>query len=164
MNKSFESRQSGFTLMDVIVGVSTIGLLLAIVLPEVNKISQQLELKAAARELYAHFQFAKLEAVKRNENVLITFDEHNNSYSVFVDSLPTQSPNRSLDDGETVLAEKQLRAPLTLRSVSFGGTTVGGFTPKGRPSGGTGRVIIRDNETKKEFKLTTSIAGYVHLK
>lgn len=164
MDSRLRLDERGVTLMEIIVSVALISILVTIAIPQIKSALQDEHLKATARELYAYFQRAKVEAIKRNETVLITFDVQAGRYQMFVDTLPPNANNRMLDIGEEILATQNLPQGVEFVSVTFGGTTSGGFLPNGRPSGGTGHVVIRNPETGKEFRLTTSIAGYVHLK
>jgi len=164
MNDRIRFCERGVTLMEVLLGVLSIGILTTVAVPQYITFAQNMHLKAAARELYGVFQQAKNEAIKRNETVLIAFEPSLGKYQMFVDSLPTNAQNRQLDAGEEILVNRRVPEDIEIVSVNFGGALTGGFTPQGRPSGGTGHVIIRHKENGKEYKLTTSVAGYVHLK
>lgn len=165
MNKPIVSNERGATLIQVLTVSVIIAVLTIVAVPQVKPISQNMELSSAARKLYGHFQLAKMEAIKRNENVLIVFNPAGNGrYQIFVDSLPQNNANRLLDVGETIIDSVTFSPNVELVTANFGGTLTGGFTPIGRPSGGTGKVVLRSPHTEREFLLTTSIAGYVHLR
>ncbi len=154
-------KADGFTLLEVLVVMAIAGTMIAIAIPALISSSKNADLKSAAQEMYGQFQRAKIEAIKRNQPVAIVFDTSGpvHQYQVFVDSV---TDNKTLDAGETLLAEIKMKHGIELTGMEFSDDDTG-FTPRGRPSGGSGSVIIKHTLTDKGIKLTTSISGYVHL-
>ena len=150
----------GFTIIELVVAITIIGIVMVFSTYSLMSSNRAAELRAAAQELYGQFQRAKMEAIKRNENVVILFDTSGtpNFYQVFVD------PNDDdvFNAGDELLAEVVLADALEFSSITFSDDKMA-YTPRGRPSGGSGSVDLTSTSTGKTFKLTTSIAGYVHL-
>lgn len=73
LSRSLKTRQSGFSLAELMVTVGIIGLLAAIGIPSVLNYLPNIRLRTAARELYADMQMAKLAAVKTNKVVSMAF-------------------------------------------------------------------------------------------
>ncbi len=156
----FLRKNRGFTLIEVLVVVTVVGIMVTIAGISLVSSSRNAELRSVAREMYGQFQRAKMEAIKRNQPVAIVFDTTGvDQYQVFVDL----DNDKVLDAGEQLMAEIVMKNGIELQSISFGGNDETGFTPRGRPTGGFGSVDIVNTVTSKKFQLTTSIAGYVHL-
>jgi len=68
LRKSF-----GFTLMELMVAVAIIGILAALAAPSFNKMLDRNRLKGAAEGLFNDLQLARTEAIKRNQDVDVTF-------------------------------------------------------------------------------------------
>jgi len=159
MSNHIRKGERGITLIEILLVIALIGILTATAVPQFQAISQNLNLRAVARELYGHFQQAKMEAIKRNAIVAIRFESAaTDGYLLYVD----RNANGAVDHGEEVLTRVVLPNSVKLSDISFAANRAA-FTARGRPSGGTGRVTLRSLRTGKTYSLTTSVAGYVHL-
>ncbi len=67
------SRSSGFTLVEALVVIAIAGMVAAIGVPQLNSYTQNQKTKAAAGNLAAAIQSARLEALKQNKKVQIVF-------------------------------------------------------------------------------------------
>lgn len=77
--------QEGFTLVEVLVVVSVVGIVAAIVIPSVLGWRPNYKLNQAGNDLYSTFQTARMLAVKRNANVSVVFNNAVNPGFYFID-------------------------------------------------------------------------------
>jgi type IV fimbrial biogenesis protein FimT len=146
----------------IVIGL--ISILSAIAIPSIMKWMPNYRLKAEARNLYSNMQKAKIEAVKRKQDVTILFNPETydpagqlGSYLVFIDS----NGDDSVDTGETILIQKNMPKNVTLYFNNFSANTTG-YNPRGLPVGNWGDVRLRNNQSRY-YQLAMSPAGTVKI-
>jgi type IV fimbrial biogenesis protein FimT len=160
-------RQSGFTMVELMIVIVVIAILSAIAVPNIINSLPNYRLKAAARDMISNFQKAKMAAVKRNVTVVLDFVPASNRYEMFVDDgagVSGNANNFTRDSGETLLGTIGMPNDVTLNSASFsGGTQKAGFNSRGLPaSSRIGNVILLNNNSRY-YKVTLSFAGNIKL-
>lgn len=70
---SHTSRPGGFTLVELLVTLAVLAILLALAVPSFNDLIDRSRLTSAADTLYADLQFARSEAIRNNQNVVVGF-------------------------------------------------------------------------------------------
>jgi type IV fimbrial biogenesis protein FimT len=71
MHKARPRRQTGFTLIEMMVTLAVLVILLAIVAPSFRQVIANQRIKTAAFDLFSALNFARSEAVKRNASVTL---------------------------------------------------------------------------------------------
>jgi len=168
-----KKNQSGVTLIEVVVVIALLGILAGFAYPNFKSWIPNYKLKAAARDLVSNFQRAKMEAVKRNKWVVVSFTPGTysssgmvGSYQIFVDDGTGGGTARNFtrDGSELIITQIIMPKYVTLYAASFsGGTTAAGFDGKGLPaSSRIGNVKLRNNNSRY-YKVTLSIAGNINV-
>jgi prepilin-type N-terminal cleavage/methylation domain-containing protein len=67
-------RQTGLTLMELMIVLSIIAVLAAMALPSFNSSLERRRLIGAAENLFADLQFARAESIKQNATIQVQFD------------------------------------------------------------------------------------------
>ena len=164
-------RQAGFTMVELMIVIVVIAILSAIAVPNIISRLPNYRAKAAARDMISNFQKAKMEAVKRNRDVIIQFTPgayavsgQVGSYQVFVDD---GSGGGIAGDGiqngsESVLAQVTMPKNVSLYSANFSATTTTGYNSRALPLN-LGNVRIRNNKSRY-YEASLSTAGNIKLK
>jgi len=160
-------RQAGFTMVELMIVIVVIAILSAIAVPNIISWLPNYRLKAAARDMISNFQKAKMEAVKRNRDVIIQFTPgayaasgQVGSYRIFVDD----NSDGNFTAGERVLAQVNMPKNVSLYSANFSATTTTGYNSRGLPwNNRRGSVEIRNNKSRY-YKASLSSAGHVKLR
>ncbi len=154
---NFRLKERGFTLIEVVVVISVIGILLAIVGSQLLKSLPDMRLKSAARELYSTMQTARMNAIKDNTTWGIFFDTTHNRYLLCSDS--------GADGLWSTTADNKIVATVNFPSQSGVGYGHGNITGNNSVSGypfPTDGVSYNNNVVTFNSK-GLSGAGYVYL-
>gem|GEM_PF-509564 len=160
--------QRGFTAVELVVVIALVALLLALAVPSFTEWRNNTNLKAAARDVVSSFQFARVEAARRDATVTIrvtTGGGGTGNCTVFVDN---GQGGGTADDGVRNGSEPLLREITVPKGVTLISTTRTSyrFTNRGFPVLVTGDVwpaTIAVGNGKRTYTVTLAAAGAVQL-
>lgn len=145
--------RSGFTLIELMVAVAIISVLAGVAIPTFSAWLPNYRLKGAARDLYSNIQLAKMEAIKQNTDISITFQAGPDRYSI-ADVLP--NPVLLADCGGGVNYEAPTGFSNTLATITY--------NQRGICTAGNGTFVYISNSKKSTFfRVGPNAAGAVRL-
>lgn len=134
----------GFTITEVVVTLSVLGIMTAISIPSYISWLPRHRLQTSVRQIYDDMNLAKMQAVRSNTVAVAIFTPATNQYTIFLDT----NGNWALDGGEP-----RIRQNASLENgVSITGTTLAahtcGFNNRGMlPAGAVPGVVQLTNPT-----------------
>ena len=161
-------KESGFTLVELMVAITIVAILVAIAVPTWGKWIPGYRLKQATRDVYSSFQKAKMEAVRRNVNVVLSFNTVTNTYKMFADDGSGAGTAKDFvqNGSEPILGNYTIPDSVTLDSTTFTGNAAG-FTSRGlpaKPSAGLGNGSVKLSNTKGiSRQIRLSMAGNIRI-
>ncbi len=158
------NKQSGFTLLELVVVVAIIALVSIIALPQLHTTQENYRLKSAAVDMLSYFQKAKMEAVKRASSVSLAFTEGTNGkFVMFVDDGAGSGTAENIirDGSEEILSQVSMPKGVTL-TANFTADSAG-FDARGFPLSSRIGNINLVNNNGNSYSIVLSMAGSVRL-
>jgi len=124
------SRQTGFTLMEMMTVIAVIGILSAIAIPSFLSMLPGMRLNGASRMVAGDLMAARMKAVKLNHKTKVFFDDAY-QYRICDDA----DNNGTVDDGEGDVVSKNIQTEYD--GVTLTKTADPVFQPRGNSSGTT---------------------------
>jgi len=153
----------GFTTLELLVVISILLILAAIALPNLSGWARNQRLKGVTRDLMSHFQFARLEAIKRSTTIALAFNPgagEVGNYTIFVDDGAGGGTAGNLiqDNGaEATLRRAIMPSGVTLTSTTFTADQAG-YNARGFPVLGNGGIVRLSTDSRSyevEMKQTS---------
>ena len=156
-------KNSGFTLMEVMVVIGIIGIMSAIAIPNYIAWLPKHRMSGAARDIYSAMQSARIKAVKENEDVVINFTTGlgaAGTYEVFIDDgRGGGTANDNIQNGTENIKNGQMPGDVTMFQAQFGANSWFRFDSRGRPNGLGGTVRISNAQANLFTEIRLRITG-----
>jgi prepilin-type N-terminal cleavage/methylation domain-containing protein len=135
-------RTRGFSLTELMIVISIMGLMLAVTAPAMGKFLQTWRLNGEANEMATFLRLARTAAVSKHTNVVFVFDATNGEYYYIEDD----DGNGAHNSGEYESAVQEFSPGIAIDSYTVPQQWIT-FGPKGNTVDG-GSVILRNNRDK----------------
>jgi prepilin-type N-terminal cleavage/methylation domain-containing protein len=142
------SPRKGFTLTELMVVISVMGLLLAVSVPAMGRFMQSWRLNGEANEVATFLRLARAAAVTKNTNVMFVFDASAGEYYYFEDD--DDSGVQNGDEYESALQE--LSEGIYIDSYSMGQQWIT-FGPKGNTVDGGNIILMNSHDSTKRLRV-----------
>ncbi len=151
-------KDTGFTLLELMVVIAMVAILTAIAIPNTISWRNNAKLNGDVLNFRGDLEMAKLRAIKENDDVAVLFNA--NGYEIFIDNGDDGGveDNWVRDGGEVLLTNKQLSGGVTMATDFPNSRTE--FTPRGRCAGGTAVITNSAGTTKS---IVVSIIGRIRV-
>jgi type IV fimbrial biogenesis protein FimT len=145
-------KNTGMTLIEVMVVVAIIGIVVAIAVPSFSTMLENQRIKGAAEAMLTDLRWARAEAIKRNAPVRVTFATGSN-WSYTIDTFPALTTS----DGILPKTVNGSDFPSTaLETASFaGGVAYTTFDPVRGTNLNNGTATITSNNFSAGVKIST---------
>ncbi len=163
--KGIKPHTSGFTIFEVLIVIGMIGILAGIAFPTIGKFLPEFRFRSSVRDIVSCLQEAKLEAIKRNTDVVVVFTT--TGYRSFVDNGAgdsTKAKNREEDPGEISIRIVNLDSDTTLSLNGSPGVDPNPMGFNSRGFGATANSTLRIENTNANFRtIAFSTSGNVRV-
>jgi len=147
------NRQTGFTLMELMVVLALLAIIATIAIPGFMSLLPGMRLNGAARQVMGDLMAARMKAVKLNHRTQVIFDS-SSQYRICDDA----DNNGTVDDGEGDVQTKNIQTEY--HDVTMSSTNNPIFHPRGTATN-LATVTLQNSSGSKT--VTISIAGRVKI-
>lgn len=155
MFQTLSKRESGFTLIEMMIVIAVLAIMATIAIPSFMSLMPGMRLNGAARQIMGDLMAARMNAVKQNNEVRVFFNSPGaNQYQILDDD----DNDGTADTGEAITT-KNIQD--NYEDVTFTSTNNPIFHPKGTATSLATITLQNSSGTKK---VTVSIAGRVKIK
>jgi prepilin-type N-terminal cleavage/methylation domain-containing protein len=151
--KIFKNRK-GFTMTEVVVVLSLLGILTAIAIPSFISWLPRHRLQTSTRQIYDDLNLAKIRAVRANIDSCITFNVGNGNYTVFLDVNGDSTYTNGVDT--------LIKGPVTLENgVNITAANTCGFNNRGMSTAAGPTQVSLTNPTGVVTNVNVNTVGNI---
>jgi type IV fimbrial biogenesis protein FimT len=152
----------GFTLLEVVITLTLLGILLAIVTLQLPPLLSQTALREATRQMVTNLQYVRMKAVSQNRRLRVTFRQVSEDYIVDKDEEGVWQRQLLASHSVETVADATIPLPRGVRiaAVNSGGDII--FLPRGAVDGGISITLGTANGTDTR-RVVVNLAGRVRV-
>jgi len=140
----FQKKNGGFTLIELMIVILMIGILSAIVVPNIGTWMSNYSVSKNANDTLSALKFARAQAINLSETIIFSFDTE--GFSMVVD----ENLNSTIDSTDPVLQSEIYHRTVTIITNTIGPTI--NFNQRGIPSA-SGLIRLDNGTTFKTITL-----------
>ena len=147
-------KNSGFTLMELMIVIAIIAIMAGIAIPNFLGWLPEKRLAAGAQDILQGLQKSRSKAIMTNRRVVVDFDTAANSFTAFVD----ENADGALDAGELTIADRTMPAGINLTTNLVGAVTAVTFDNQGIPT--TSGTMTVQNSSGNDQDIRLYLSGH----
>jgi type IV fimbrial biogenesis protein FimT len=158
--------KSGFSLMELMVVISIIGVILSIAFPYISASLPDYRLRSAARDIVSLMMETKLKAVKENANTAISFDFVNDTYTAWIDNGTGGGAGNFIYEplqGESIFEQAALPNGIDLyQDASSNIANPFAYNNRGFPASNIGSIFLQNIKSNYR-KIIVNLSGNIRV-
>lgn len=157
-----KSRQFGFSLVELLIGIVIMGILASLAMPSFRAWMQNIQIRNAAESITNGLQRSRAEAVARNTNVQFVLGA-GSSWSISVATPASAIESRHSSEGSKNVVVTALAADFTTAATTITFNNLGGVAANKDASATLARVDLSATGGDKNLRVTVEVGGKIRM-
>ena len=161
-NLNLHAHNAGFTLLEVLIALSLLGILAAMLSLQFAPLLAQTHLHDATRQMVANLQYVRMKAISQNRRLRVTFRSDTQDYIIEKDEDGVWRRQLLHSHTETEVPDATVPLPRRVRivTVNSGGDII--FLPRGAVDGGIS-ITLGVTSGGETSRVVVNLAGRVRV-